>query len=554
MPVRNPPSSLLDAETRPQSASRLSLGSPVAPGLTILWHPDLSRVGEQAALTALAAGRPEPLSRREPAFGPPGEPASRPLADPYVSRSPIWIAPGSAAGSVRLRNEVGTPLAVFDEGIGEPTAQPAAGEPREISAAEIEHGVVLLLANRVTLLLHFLDPLGAPEVPHFGLVGESLAVVQLRREISQVAALEVSVLLRGATGTGKELVARALHEAGPRSRAPYLAVNMGAIPASLAAAELFGAARGAFTGAERKREGWFSRAHGGTLFLDEVGETPLEVQALLLRALANGEIQPVGGDEVTRVDVRLIAATDAELEAAVAAGKFRAPLLHRLGGYEIFVPPLARRRDDIGRLLLHFLRQELAAVGQEARLAPRRPEERPWLPAATVARLVAHDWPGNVRQLQNVALRIVVAGRDANEVPKGDWIERLLAESAGAPPTPTPPTPSAGPAGSGEALPPPRAPRKVYRRPEEIGDEEILAALRAHRFRLQPTAAALGIARTSLYDKIENSSLFHKAAALSRQEIEQWLARCGGDLDRMVEGLEVSKRGLQRRMKQLGMV
>ncbi len=550
--MRTPPSSEhpLDDETRPQSASRLSFGFLLSPGLTILWHPEVGRVGEQAALPALSAGRPELLSRREPTFGPPGEPASRPLADPYVSRSPIRFEPGATPGSIRINpGEAGTPLAIFGEPIH------SQGEPREISAEEIERGVVLLLANRVALLLHLIDPLGAPGVPHFGLVGESLAIVSLRREIERVAALDVPVLLRGATGTGKELVARALHEAGARRRAPYLAVNMGAIPASLAAAELFGAARGAWTGAERKREGWFSRANGGTLFLDEVGETPLEVQVLLLRALANGEIQPVGGDEVIRVDVRLIAATDAELEAAVAAGKFRAPLLHRLGGYEILVPPLSRRRDDVGRLLLHFLRQELEAVGQGARLAPRRPDERPWLPAATVARLVAHDWPGNVRQLQNVARRIVVIGRDADEVPKGDWIERLLAESAAAPT----PQPSAPAAGGPPAAPPtpspaaPKAPRKVYRRPEEIGDEEILAALRAHRFRLQPTAAALRIARTSLYDRIENSSLFHKAAALSRQEIEQWLARCGGDLDRMVEGLEVSKRGLKRRMKQLGL-
>jgi two-component system nitrogen regulation response regulator GlnG len=410
----------------------------------------------------------------------------------------------------------------------------------------------------VALLLHFLDPLGAPGVPHFGLVGESLAAVQLRREIGRVAGLPVPVLLRGATGTGKELVARALHGAGPRRQAPYLAVNMGAIPTTLAAAELFGAARGAWTGADRKREGWFSRADGGTLFLDEVGETPLEVQALLLRALESGEIQPVGGDSVTRVDVRLIAATDAELESAVAAGRFRAPLLHRLGGYEILVPSLSRRRDDVGRLLLHFLRHELEAVGQGARLAPRRPEERPWLPAATVARLAAHDWPGNVRQLRNVARRIVVAGRDADEVPKGDWIERLLAEpAASVSPTPVPPDAAGVGAPSGSAprdTPPPRAARKEYRRPEEIADEEILATLRANRFRLQPTAAELGIARTSLYDRIENSPLFHKAADLSRQEIERCSELCGGDLDRMVESLEVSKRGLQRRMKQLGIL
>jgi two-component system, NtrC family, nitrogen regulation response regulator GlnG len=533
----------LEDETRPQSAGRSATAPLLVPGLTVLWHPDVQRVGERVALTALAAGRAEHLSRREPHFGQPGGVATRPLGDPYVSRSPIRIERGTAPGAIRLVcGETPTPLCLD----GEPV-----GEIRELTAPEVERGAVLLLANRVVLLLHLLDPLGVPGVsgiPRYGLVGESAAIVQLRREIERVAGLAVPVLLRGATGTGKELVARALHESGPRRSGPYLAINMGAIPASLAAAELFGAARGAWTGAERKREGWFSRADGGTLFLDEVGETPVEVQALLLRALESGEIQPVGGDAVTRVDVRLIAATDAELEAAVTAGRFRAPLLHRLSGYEIALPPLARRRDDIGRLLLHFLRQELEAVGEDRRLALSRPEDRPWLSAAAVALLAAYDWPGNVRQLRNVARRIVVAGRDAAEVPKGDWLAKLLTESAPA----SAPGPAREP--TKEIPPPARVPRRAYRRVEEISDAELLAALRAHRFRLQPTAAALGIARTSLYDRIETSPLFHKAADLSREEIEDWFERCAGDLDRMVEALEVSKRGLQRRMKQLGLL
>jgi len=540
----------LEAETRPQSAGLLATGSQLVPGLTVLWHPDVARVGERVALTALASGRAEGLSRREPAFAQPGEAVARPLADPYLSRSPIRLERGAAPGSLRLVcGETRTPLIL--DGVPVP-------EARELATAEIERGAVLLLAGRVVLLLHLLDPLSARREPAFGLVGESAAIVQLRREIERVAALPVPVLLRGATGTGKELVARALHAAGPRRAAPYLTVNMGAIPPSLAAAELFGAARGAYTGAERKREGWFRQADGGTLFLDEVGETPAEAQALLLRALESGEIQPVGSDEVRRVDVRVIAATDAELEAAVAAGRFRAPLLHRLAGYEIQVPPLARRKDDVGRLLLHFLRQELSALGQEERLAVHRPDERPWLPAAAVARLAAYDWPGNVRQLKNVARRIVVAGRDAPEVPKGDWLDRLLAASV-EPPSRLPPdreaaaSPPATPSSPVSAASPARVPRRAYRSTEEVSDAELLATLRAHRFRLQPTAAALGIARTSLYDRIENSPLFRKAAALSRQEIERWFEQCGGDLDRMVEALEVSKRGLQRRMKQLGL-
>jgi two-component system nitrogen regulation response regulator GlnG len=181
------------------------------------------------------------------------------------------------------------------------------------------------------------------------------------------------VLLRGETGTGKELAARALHDAGPRRRRGFLAVNMGAVPPTLAAAELFGAARGAFTGADQKRIGYFTRADGGTLFLDEIGETPAEVQILLLRALDNREIQPVGGGDPQPVDVRLIAATDADLEGAMAAVRFRSTLLHRLSGYEIFLPQLRDRREDFGRLFLHFLSQELEATGQTGRLATSRP-------------------------------------------------------------------------------------------------------------------------------------------------------------------------------------
>src|SRR5262249_36055632 len=148
---------------------------------------------------------------------------------------------------------------------------------------------------------------------------------------------------------------------------PFLALNLGALPPSLAAAELFGATRGAFTGAEQARRGYFRRAHGGTLFLDEIGETPQEVQPLLLRGLESGEIQPLGSEERVHADVRIVAATDTDLEQAVATGRFRGPLLHRLGGYAIRLPALRERRDDIGRLLVHFLRCELAALGEEHR-------------------------------------------------------------------------------------------------------------------------------------------------------------------------------------------
>jgi two-component system nitrogen regulation response regulator GlnG len=525
----------LDADTRASGYQRQTAASLLVPGLTLLYHPDLERIGERALLPGLAGGHEELLSRGQPDFAPPDRPLRRPLEDTYLSRRPLRLLPGPEPGSIRLaRDGGGTPVAANGEEVA---------EERAFSAAEVERGVVLLLAGRVVLLLSPLSPVSAAGLPRFGLVGEGPPALQLRREILRVAPVMTPVLIRGETGTGKELIARALHQASPRSQKPYLAVNMGAIPQSLAAAELFGAARGAFTGADRPREGYCVRAHGGTLFLDEIGETAPEVQVLLLRALETGEIQPVGGAP-RQVDVRWIAATDAPLEEEVTAGRFRAPLLHRLGGYQIQAAPLRRRREDLGLLLLHFLRQELSELGEPHRLLP---SGHPWVPAPLVAWLADYDWPGNVRQLRNVVRQLVLAGRDAGE--EGMWaqVESALREAA----RPV----SDRITDSYPAVPraPRRAPRKAYRNPEEVGEEEMLAALRAHRWRPQPAAEQLGVSRPSLYAKMEKSAKIRKAADLSRQEIEACFAQSGGDLDAMVEKLEVSKRGLQIRMTQLGL-
>ncbi len=539
MPHINEREPWLETETRASGEAWRPAGPILIPGLTILYHPDLRRIGERAPLASLASGREEILSRRDPDFAQPVPPGRRPLADPHLSRTPLLLRPGAEPGSIHLaRGEC-------------PTAVSADGEPlgaeRLFSAAEIERGVVLLLAQHVVLLLSLIDPTVPKSLPRYGLVGESSGIVKLRQEIRRVGGLTMPILLLGETGTGKELVARALHDAGPRASRPYLAVNLGAVPASLAAAELFGAIRGAYTGADRPRDGWFTRAHGGTLFLDEIGEAPPEVQVLLLRALETGEIQPVGGGETRRVDVRLIAATDADLETAVAEGRFRAPLLHRLGSYHFRLPPLRDRREDFGRLFVHFLNQELAALGELRRLEPEESEARTWIPASLVARLAALDWPGNVRQLRNVVRQLVVAGREGGDSASWAQVEAALQEPA----RPRPPDKRSTVPSSDAPVAP--LPGRRYRRTEDVTDDELLAALRAHRWRIQSAAAALGISRGALYDRIEKSSKIRKAADLSREEIESCVERCGGDLDVMAGELEVSKRGLQRRMTQLGL-
>ncbi len=502
------------------------------PALTILAHPNPERVGERVLLPALSSGRAVPLSRLSPLFAQPGDSSARPLADLHLSRTPVHLVPGERPGSVRLLLEAGSRIELF----GACTAA-------ELSAAEIERGSVLLLAHRVALLLHLLPPFLQPEAERFGLIGDSTALAILCREIQRVSVIATPVLLRGETGTGKELVARAIHASGPRRDRPYLALNLGAVPPALAAAELFGAARGAFTGADRRRVGHFERADTGTLFLDEVGEASPEVQVLLLRALESGEIQPVGSEAPLRVDVQVVAATDADLETAVAQGRFRAPLLHRLRGFEIRLPPLRERRDDVGRLLLAFLRQELAAMNRAYLLNDPGSHGRPWLPAGLVARLADHDWPGNVRELRNVARHLAVGCHDADQAELSDIVERSLAAPAPSGERPAEPV---------EAERLPSRSRTAYRPITEITDDELVAVLRASRWNLADAAGRLRVSRTSLYALVARHGGIRKAADLSREEITAALESSGGDVDTAADALGVSPHGLKIRRTELG--
>ena len=252
-----------------------------------------------------------------------------------------------------------------------------------------------LLRENLVLKDEYARKFGFPRI-----VGEHPSMVEVGRQMQAIAATSTTVLLLGASGTGKELFARAIHRLSPRATRPFVALNCAAIPETLVENELFGHERGAFTGADSRQAGKFELAHGGTLFLDEIGELPPAVQAKLLRALEGGRIQRLGSNSETIVDVRVIAATNRDLEAAAKTQAFRQDLYYRLAIFTISIPSLAERGDDICLLAEHFLERF------------RRELKKPRLKfsGAALAALRAHAWPGNVRELQNIIERAAILG------------------------------------------------------------------------------------------------------------------------------------------------
>jgi len=259
------------------------------------------------------------------------------------------------------------------------------------------------------------------------LVGGSAAMRRLFDRVERLAPTQATILLTGESGTGKELAARALHQLSPRRAKPFVAVNCAAVPEGLIESEFFGVERGAFTGADRARPGKFESADGGTLFLDEVGELPLLVQPKLLRVLQEGRVTRVGSERETAVDVRVVAATNRDLSAEVAAGRFRQDLFYRLNVVPLELPPLRERREDLPLLVEHFV----------ARAARRHGLAIPKFPGAVMRRLMEYSWPGNVRELANVVERLLllggggvvaeddlppeVSGRAVERAPDGDY-------------------------------------------------------------------------------------------------------------------------------------
>jgi len=309
---------------------------------------------------------------------------------------------------------------------------------------------------------------GQPAGESYPIIGRTPGIERLRTTIASIADTDADVLVLGETGTGKELVARALHAGSPRRKHPFVALNCGAMPEAIFESELFGHEAGAFTGAAKRRVGRIEHASGGTLFLDEIESMPLSLQVKLLRVIQERVVEPLGSNEQIPVDLRVVAATKVDLRQAASEGKFREDLYYRLNVVVVTIPPLRERRDDIPLLFQHFVLQATARYNRDPRA----------LTPAQSQRLMTHGWPGNVRELRNAADRFVLGLDDA-----------LAAPSAGT---------GAAPAGTGLSL------------AEQVDLFEkslIESELARHKGSVKATIEALNVPRKTFYDKLKRYGL-----------------------------------------------
>jgi DNA-binding NtrC family response regulator len=408
---------------------------------------------------ALRARPRTELCRATAAGGSPGALADADRADVVV------LGPAAAA-----RADLGDVIAAFADRlpvvvVGERDQAAAAVAAMKAGAADYVALSALDLAERVAAAAQQPERAAAAseQVAVAGLIGASPAIERVRALVRTAARTGASVLIEGETGTGKEVVARAVHALGPRARAPFIPLNCAAVPESLAESEFFGHARGAFTGALDSRPGALRLADGGTLFLDEIEDLPLPLQAKLLRVVQDGEVRPLGGNTAKRVDVRLVAASNRELWRMVESGAFRRDLYSRLRVLTIQLPPLRERGSDLPLLVAHFV----AAFN-------RRHGTRFVVPPTSQLRpLLDHPWPGNVRELENtLESLLILATADGNDL--ATVVRRA-------------------PALDGGFWPDERA--------------RILRVLNDHRWNRQRAAAALGISRVTLWRRMERHGI-----------------------------------------------
>ena len=491
--------------------------------MTIIWHPDASRIGEQ--FVDVCESAVIQLNRLSPLFGRPGGAAAA-IGQSGITREPL-----------RLVRSAGNALQII------PSASPMVVElngeeihgVRTLTADQLESGQILGLGRIILLCLHWMRCVPKNN-PVSGFLGVGSAAIMARDQLLQAARTELPVLLLGETGTGKEIAARAIHALSARAARPLVTVNMAALNESLAAADLFGSVRGAYTGAQTARKGLFAEAEGATLFLDEIGNTPATIQPMLLRVLEGGDYRPVGAQQDQQSTARLIAATDQDLDS----DHFNQALLRRLESFVMHLPSLRERREDIGVLIAHMIDCHEQNAGMAGKL-----------PFLLLTQFACYDWPGNIRQLAHVVKRTMLA-LHADVTP---FFENFVRGPVQPGATLSRPDMLPGKADGHGVAPQGNAgaAAALRKKPNEVSETEVLFAMEESNWYIQTAAQRLGISRPSMYKLLDAHSQIRRVEQIATSDIELALAQHGGDLDQCASTLKTPNEALRRYLRAQGL-
>ncbi|MCK7459520.1 sigma-54-dependent transcriptional regulator [Idiomarina aminovorans] len=479
------------------------------PMLVIATHPDRTRIGERAALLDLYNQDNDYLSRVKPEFSKNGN-VGRALLDEFISRSPI-IFQREPAGRIRLKTH-STKTTVTIAGLD-------VQDEYFLQEKELDNGVVIGLNHRIVLLLKLLPLHDSAVDDNDILFGISSDIKAIRQRVGQLAEMTLPVMIRGAAGVGKKQAAYAIHQASKGQNKPFISVNLAAIHDAVAEAELLGSDRNG-----SRQLGYFEQANGGTIVLEDIEDASVNVHRLLYTILQRQSVVPVGADQAIPINCRIIL-TSHQDPAGIEENSILSMLIEKLSAYLLFIPPLSERREDIGLLFDYFVRE------QWQKLYSGRAHDVK-IPGELMSQLLAFHWPGNVRQLRNVARQVAIDSREQAQLHLDPQLLSML----------KPGTEN----GHGEEEP------GVQRKPNSVSRAELLETLRDCRFELQATAKKLGISRASVYQLIQRFEGVRTAQDLSEDEIQQSYELNRSDTEKMMWDLQVSQIGLRRRLKSLG--
>lgn len=497
--------------------------------ITIAWHPDCSRIGEQFIGTTeegvVELSRFIPLFRKTQ-----GE--SLPIGHGGVSREPMRIVRDTSDGVTVCPPKSRMVVELNGQMISDPVC---------LSAEQIETGAILALGRAVYLCIHWMRCLPKDNTID-GFIGVGSSAIMARDLIRLAAASDASVLLLGETGTGKEVAARGIHQLSKRAASRMVSVNMAALNESLAAADLFGATKGAYTGAQNARSGFFAEAEGSSLFLDEIGNTPVSIQPMLLRVLETGEYRPLGATRDSKSSARLITATDQDLYHS----SFNHALVRRLESFIIRIPPLRARREDIGLLMMHIFKQQ-----ENATIDPSH------LPASFVDAVLNYDWPGNIRQLGNVLKRAILALQMGELPVLANMIEsprlQSVENASQLRKIQTPQTIEEVLAAAGK-IPGANTTPVERKKLRDLSEDDVVSAMEKHAWTIQYAAEDLGISRPSMYKLIEANKQIRRVEQIPAEELRSQFDNAAGEVEKCASLLKTPSEALRRHLKGLGWI